>query len=139
MPLPRTPGIPLPLQGGGPGRGSEAARLPMNLLAYQPFRASLTTCPTPSRHLTVPTSPLQGEVKDQADMPSATTCSQLPLLEVDAGVDEGVNDIRDEVGQKTQQRKDVERGEHHGIVAVDGRLEAKKPQPVQREDLLDEQ
>src|SRR3546814_8528969 len=72
---------------------------------------------------------------------SSDVCSSdlLPSLEVDARIDNGIHDVADDVHQQAQQGEEVERAEHHRVVAVERRLEAEQPQPVQREDHLDEQ
>ncbi len=51
----------------------------------------------------------------------------------------GVGEVGDQVHHQPEQREDVERREHHRIVAVEHRLEAEQPQPVEREDRLDQQ
>src|SRR3546814_933642 len=84
---------------------------------------------------------LSGEIS----MPSrrsaarAPPMSDLPALEVDARIDNGIHDVADDVHQQAQQGEEVERAEHHRVVAVERRLEAEQPQPVQRADHLDEQ
>src|SRR5690606_23344020 len=66
------------------------------------------------------------------------TSSGLPRFEVDAGIDEGVGQVADEVHQEAEEREEEERAEHDRIVAVDGRLEAEQAQAVEREDHLDQ-
>src|SRR3954452_5586665 len=65
--------------------------------------------------------------------------SRLPRLEIDARIDPGVGQVRDQVYQEPEKREDVEVREHHRIVAVDDRLERQQAEPVEREDRLDQE
>src|SRR4029079_8507729 len=55
--------------------------------------------------------------------------SDLPRLEIDPRIDPGVGEVGDQVHDKTNQGEDVERGEHHRIVAVEHALEAEQSKP----------
>src|ERR1700730_5297289 len=66
-----------------------------------------------------------------------SSTSHLPRLEVDARIDPGVGEVGNQVHQQSDQRHDVERGEHDGIVAVEHALEAEQADAVEREDGLD--
>ena len=68
-----------------------------------------------------------------------SSTSDLPRLEIDARIDPGVGEVGDQVHHQPDQREDVERREHHRIVAVEHALEAEQPEPVEREDRLDQQ
>ena len=59
--------------------------------------------------------------------------------EVDAGVDGHVHEVGHEIQDEPDKRVDVEGAEHDRVVAVDGGLEAQEPEPVEREDDLDEE
>src|ERR1700749_2540035 len=65
--------------------------------------------------------------------------SHLPRLEIDARIDPGVGEVGDQIDHEADQRKDVERRKHHGVVAVEHALEAEQPQAVEREDRLDQE
>ena len=55
--------------------------------------------------------------------------SALPRLEIDAGVDPDIHQVRDDADDQAQQREDEERAEDHRIVAVDRRFEEQPPEP----------
>src|SRR5712691_6139137 len=59
-----------------------------------------------------------------------SSSSHLPRLEVDARIDQGVGQIGDEVHRQPDQRKNEQRGEHHGIVAVEHALEAEQAEAI---------
>src|SRR6202011_3625912 len=65
--------------------------------------------------------------------------SDFPGLEIDARIDPSISEIGDQIYDEPDQRKNVERGEHHGIVAVEHAFEAEQAEPVEREDDLDQQ
>src|SRR5437763_12399423 len=65
--------------------------------------------------------------------------SDLPSFEIDARIDPRIGEIGDQVHEQPDQRKNVKRGEHHGIVAVEHALEAEQAEPIEREDDLDQQ
>src|SRR5215469_6329426 len=50
--------------------------------------------------------------------------SDLPGLKVDARIDPRVGEIGNQVHHESQQREQIERGEHHRIVAIEHALEA---------------
>ena len=60
-------------------------------------------------------------------------------LEIDARIDHRVQHVADDLHQQPEQREDVERAEHHRIVALDRRLEAEQAEAVQRKDDLHQQ
>src|SRR5438874_4291924 len=64
--------------------------------------------------------------------------SDLPRLEINPRIDPHIGQVGDEVDDEADERKDEERAEHDGVVAVENALEAEQPQPVQREDGLDQ-
>src|SRR2546427_1588602 len=70
---------------------------------------------------------------------SWASTSDLPGLEVDPRIDPGIGEVRDEVHDQPDKGEDVERREHHRIVAVEHALEAEQAEPVEREDRLDQQ
>src|SRR6185369_3906670 len=72
-------------------------------------------------------------------MPVRASTSDLPRFEVDARIDPGIGEIGDQIYHHADEREDVERGEHHRIVAVQDAFEAEQAQPVEREDGLDQQ
>src|SRR3546814_10136625 len=59
-----------------------------------------------------------GEILMQRKRPDwlASLISDLPALEVDAGIDDGVHDVADDVHQQAEQRGAVELAEHERIV-----------------------
>src|SRR5262245_26544071 len=65
--------------------------------------------------------------------------SDLPRLEVDARIDQCIDEIRNKVNDEAKQRKNVERRKHHRIVAIDHALKAQEPQAIERENRLDQQ
>src|SRR3981081_1991463 len=64
--------------------------------------------------------------------------SHLPGLEIDARIDPGISEIGDQIHHEADQRENIEIGEYHRIVAVEHALEAQQPEPVEREDGLDQ-
>src|SRR3546814_12078168 len=56
----------------------------------------------------------------------ASLISDLPALEVDAGIDDGVHDVAADVHQQAEQREEIERAEHDRIVPVPRGLEAEE-------------
>ena len=44
-----------------------------------------------------------------------------------------------QINDEAEQRENIEIGEDHRIIAVDDRFEGEKPEPVEREDRLDQQ
>ena len=56
----------------------------------------------------------------------------MPALEVDPGVDNGVHHVADDLHHQTQQREDVQRAEHDGIIPLNGRLKPEQAQSVKR-------
>src|SRR3546814_19232738 len=69
----------------------------------------------------------------------ASLISDLPALEVDAGIDDGVHDVADDHHQQAEQREEIERAEHDRIVPVQRGLEAEEDEAVPRKDHLDQQ
>src|SRR5882757_8570163 len=65
--------------------------------------------------------------------------SDIPGLEIDPWVDQRVGHVLHQLHHQPEQGEDVERGEHHGIVALDRGLVAEIAEAVEREDHLDEQ
>src|SRR5690554_3167324 len=65
--------------------------------------------------------------------------SAPPRFEVDARVHRHVSEIAHQVQHQPEQREHEQGAEDHRIVAVDDSLVAKQPQPVQRENDLDQQ
>src|SRR5471030_2851293 len=92
-------------------------------------------CPTggASRPAT-PTAAVSGDL-----MSVRASTSDLPRLKIDAWIDPGVREIGDQIHHYADQRKDIERGEHHRIIAVEHALEAKQTEAVERENALDQQ
>src|SRR5262249_58570133 len=68
-----------------------------------------------------------------------SSTSDLPRLKVDARIDQRVGEIGDEIHQKSDERKDVECREHHGVIAVEHALEAEQTKPIEREYGLDQE
>src|SRR5215471_16253262 len=68
-----------------------------------------------------------------------SSSSHLPGLEVDAWINPGVGEVRQQVHQQPDQRHDVKRGEYHRVVAVEHALEAEQPDAVEREYGLDQE
>src|SRR5919197_6786202 len=68
-----------------------------------------------------------------------SSSSHLPGLEVDARINPGISEIGQQVHHQSNQRHDVERGEHHRVIAVEHALEAEQADAVEREDGLDQQ
>src|SRR5262245_56898936 len=54
-----------------------------------------------------------------------------PAGEIDTRVDGDVGEVANEGQKQSDDRVDVERAEHDRIVAIDRRLEAKEPEPVE--------
>src|SRR3546814_9265588 len=67
-----------------------------------------------------------------SDVCSSDLISDLPALEVDAGIDDGVHDVADDVHQQAEQREEVERAEHDRIVPVQRGLEAEEAEEIGR-------
>ena len=55
------------------------------------------------------------------------------------GIDPGIGEIGEQVDHEAEQREDIERREHDGIVAVQHAFEAEQAEAVEREDGLDQQ
>lgn len=69
---------------------------------------------------------------DGSDRPrSAGEGPSVAAGEVDAGVDEDVGDVLDELHGESEQGQEVEGAEHHREVAVDRRLEAEQAEAVE--------
>src|SRR5215210_981122 len=64
--------------------------------------------------------------------------SSLPRVEIDAGVDPRVGEVRDQVHGEADEREDVQVGEHDRIVAVHDGFEREQPEPIEGKDRLDE-
>src|SRR4029079_3321903 len=69
-----------------------------------------------------------GEVGSGVGAVSLTRAStlDLPRLEIDPRIDPGVGEIGDQVHHETDQRKNIERGEHHRIIAVEHAFKSKQ-------------
>src|SRR6266545_3838557 len=65
--------------------------------------------------------------------------SNLPGLEVDTRIDPGIGEVGDQIHREPDERKDIERCEHHRVVAVQDALEAEQAEPVERENRLDQE
>src|SRR5579872_3841972 len=61
---------------------------------------------------------------------AATTALDLSTLKIDPRIGHDVHEIADQVEQQAEQREEVERTEHHRIVAVDRGFEAQQAEPV---------
>src|SRR5215467_1870025 len=72
-------------------------------------------------------------------MPVRASTSDLPRLEVDPRIDPRVRQVRDQVHDNANEREDVERSEHHRVVAIENALETEEAQPVERENSFDQQ
>src|SRR5580704_1729907 len=68
-----------------------------------------------------------------------SSTSDLPRLEIDAGIDPGIDQVGNQIHDQADESKNVEIGEHHRIVAVEHALEAQQPEAVEREYRLDQQ
>src|ERR1700731_4080324 len=68
-----------------------------------------------------------------------SSTSDLPRLEIDAGIDPGIGQIGNQVHDQADESKNVEIGEIHQKVAIEQTFEAKQAQPVERENRLDQQ
>ena len=88
-----------------------------------------------------PERPVAAPVLPEDREPAAGERRELqpPRLEVDARIDHGVEHVADDLHQQAEQGEDVERAEHHRIVALDRRLEAEQAEAVEREDDLHQQ
>ncbi len=60
--------------------------------------------------------------------------SDLPRLEIDARIDPGIGEVRDEIHDKAEQRENIEIGEDDRIIAIDDRFIGQKPKTIERED-----
>src|SRR5262249_12047815 len=72
-------------------------------------------------------------------MPVRTSTSNLPRLEIDPRIDPRVSEVRDQVHHHSDERKNIQRGEHHRVVAVENAFKAEQPQPIKRKNCLDQQ
>ena len=54
-----------------------------------------------------------------------------PALEIDAGIDKDIHQVRQDTDQQPHQAKHIKRAEHDGIVAIDRRLKPETAQPIQ--------
>src|SRR5665213_4070133 len=72
-------------------------------------------------------------------IPARTSTSNLPRLEIDARIDPGVSQVRYQVHHHANKRENIERGEHHRIIAVEHALEAEQPETIKRKDGFDQQ
>src|SRR5262249_21468785 len=68
-----------------------------------------------------------------------SSTSDLPGLEVDARVDEGISEVGNQGHHEPDQRQDIEVREYHRIVAVEHAFEAEEAHSVEREDGLDQE
>src|SRR5262245_41254880 len=68
-----------------------------------------------------------------------SSSSHLPGLEVDARINPGVGEVRQQVHQQPDQRQNVKRGEYYRVVAVEHALEAEQADAVEREYGLDQE
>src|SRR4051812_39763503 len=65
--------------------------------------------------------------------------SNLPRLEIDARVDPGIGEVRNQVHGKTDQRENIKIGEYHRIVAIEHAFEAEQAEAVERKNRLDQE
>src|SRR6202051_2636796 len=65
--------------------------------------------------------------------------SHLPRLEVDARIDPGISEVGNQINDQSNERENVEIGEHDRIVAVEHALEAQESEAVKREDRLNQE
>src|SRR5262249_34935213 len=72
-------------------------------------------------------------------IPARASTSNLPRLEVDARIDPCVGEIGYQVHEHADERENIQRGEHHRIVAIQDTLKAEQPQAIERENGFDEQ
>src|SRR5262245_24942445 len=56
----------------------------------------------------------------------ARIASDLPRLEIDAGIDQRVENVAQKIGEETEEPENIEGGEEHRIVAIDRRAPAEK-------------
>ena len=70
---------------------------------------------------------------------AGASTQDLAPLEVDARIDAGVGEVRDEVHHQPDQGEDVDVGEDDGVVARDDGLVGHAAEAIEREDVLDEQ
>ena len=71
--------------------------------------------------------------------PVTRAASKSPPLEVDAAIDEGVNEIADKLGDETDEGQQVEGAKNDRVVAIDRRLKAEEAETVERKDDLRQQ
>ena len=64
---------------------------------------------------------------------------KAPRFEIDAAIDEGVDEIADDLCAQADQGQQVEGAEDDGIIAIDRRLKAEQPKPIEGENDLCQQ
>ena len=61
------------------------------------------------------------------------------LVKLHARVHPHITEVADELGDQPDQREQIQRAQHHGVVAADHALVAEQAQAVEREQGFDEQ
>src|SRR5262245_57943150 len=69
----------------------------------------------------------------------ALSISDVPPLEIDAWVDPGIDQVRDQADDEAKKREDIERRENDRVVAIDHREIAEAPEPIERKDVFDQE
>src|SRR5690348_4284836 len=65
--------------------------------------------------------------------------SRLARAEVDPWIDERIGQVGNQSDHEADECKDIEVREHDRVVAVEHALEAQQPEPVERENRLDQE
>ena len=69
----------------------------------------------------------------------AVLISHLPRFKIDARIDPCVGEVGEQIHHEAEQRKNIEIGKDHRIIAVDDRFIREQAQAIERENTLDQQ
>src|SRR5271156_2091660 len=64
---------------------------------------------------------------------AAVPALDIPAFKIDPRIGDDIHEVADQVEEQAEQGEEIQRAEHHRVVAIDRRFEAQQAEPVERE------